>query len=283
MIEKHCLILAFVWTLFQLSYVMSKEISPAKRDELNMKIKQYSGLYSLYKTSECIALLTVKEPEIKLTVKDFNDVIRDSKYQIFANTTVDFLSELKGESTWMNVDEVSYLSHDYIGYLKLVEELHNSTVSENIGKKMGNKKVKVNLPAVFDHLVKTLRDAWTARKDLYKTAAVYYKTDNMPENDFIPYGNVNITVEEWGEIIEREFIKSREKVEQECLQISGMQPNITAMSEFHAAVVELTSEVEKLEKERIQRFQTLTPLDIMNTALNAMERELVHEFGEQYL
>ncbi|CAH8862279.1 unnamed protein product [Trichobilharzia szidati] len=294
MIEKHCLILAFVWTLFQLSYVLSKEISPAERDELNMRIKHYSGLYGLYKTSECIALLTVKEPEIKWTVKDFHDVIRDSKYQIFANTTVDFLSELKGESNWKNERQIRLVYSNYIGYLQRYEKSHNSTVFENIGKKMGKRKVNVIVPAVFDHLVKTLRDAWTARKDLYKTAAVYSKTENMPMDDHIPYGNVNVTVGDWVKIFEREFVKSRGKVEQECLRISGMQPNITAakislkksdqkievMSKFHAAVVEMISELEKIEKLRIQRFQELNPYDIVDTALNAMVRERDHEFRE---
>nr|CAH8862168.1 unnamed protein product [Trichobilharzia regenti] len=279
MVKKNCLILAFVWTLFQFSYVLCNEISSAKSTELNSLIKRYSDLFGRYKSAECAAFLVVSSPEIKWTLKEFNDVIRDTKLQIFANTSVDYLNKLKSEYTWKNVNEVSYLYHDYIGQLKDVEEYHNNTVFEKVWTKMGNMKVTVNLHAVFENYLKSLGNAWTARKDLYTTA------------------DEPITAEEWGEIIEREFIKSREKFEQECLRISRIQPNETSneillkksdgknlpISELQYDLVQLMSEVEKVEKLRIERFHTLTALDIMNIALDTMQRERDHEFGEQYV
>nr|CAH8838532.1 unnamed protein product [Trichobilharzia regenti] len=292
--RRHCLILAFVWTLLQLSYVVCNEISPAERSEMDKLIKKYSELYGRYKTAECVAFLTVRLPEINLTVEDFNSVTRDTKYQIFVNTSVDYLKKLKDESTWKNVNEVSDLYREYTEYLKDIDDYYNSTVFENIGAKMRNRNVRINLTEVFTDLVNSLRDAWTARKNLYTTAAVYYKTDNIPKNHDITDANEQFSVEDWGQFIEKEFIKSREKFEQKCQGMPGTRLGINAAkkllkksdwkkrpkSEFEHAVVQLISEVEKVEKQRIERLPTLTGMDIMNTVLDAMAHERDHEFGE---
>ncbi|CAH8862133.1 unnamed protein product [Trichobilharzia szidati] len=294
MIEKHLLIMACVWTLFQMSYVLCKEISPAKRNELDTLIKRYSELYGHYKTNECVALLTVRSPEINWTVEDFNEIIRNTKFQVFADTTVDYLNKLKGDSNWKNLNGFSAIYDSTIETAEYVYLFHSRTVFEDIDDKMRNMKVKIDLPAVFANLVNSLRDAWTARKDLLVSPAVYYyKTVHMLENHDINYTDENITVEDWGKIIEKEFIKSREKVEQECLRMSGMQPNVTAVkmllkksdwknvpkSEFGNALVQLISEVEKVEKHRIDRFHTPSPLNIVTTALDAMVQEASHDFG----
>nr|CAH8862111.1 unnamed protein product [Trichobilharzia regenti] len=275
MIEKHCLILAFVWTLFQLSDVLCNEISPAERiglyilGELDKLIEEYSELYGRYKTAECVAFLAVRSPEISWTMKEFNNVIRDTKFQIFANTSVDYLNKLTKDFCWKNVNGFSGVYSVSLDTIEYVYSLHSHTVFENIGHKLGNMEPKIDLTTVFTDLVNSLRDAWMARKELLITTAMYYKTMNMAENHDIDYENEHIE-EDLGEIIEVEFVKSRGTVEQKCQNMLGMQidKNTTKTllkqtnhknvpkSEFGRALAQLKSEVQKLEKHRIDRLHS---------------------------
>ncbi|CAH8829746.1 unnamed protein product [Trichobilharzia szidati] len=96
-----------------------------------------------------------------------------------------------------------------------------------------------------------------------------------------------------GKPIEKEFIKSRDNAERKCLRMSGMQLDQNAtdqfltksyskngpMSEFKDAVVQLISEVEKVEKQRIHGITNMSTMSIIRIVSDAMFREARHEFG----
>nr|CAH8860610.1 unnamed protein product [Trichobilharzia regenti] len=295
MIEKHCLILAFVWTLFQLSHVLCNELSPVQNNELDTLIKRYSEIYGSYKSAECVALLAVRTPEIDWKVEDFNDVITDTKYQTLAKNVVEYLNKLKDDSYWKNVNGLSQFREEFKGYTEDVEKNHNRNAVEDIGSELGHVESKIDLTTVYDNLVKSLENAWTARKDLYATAAVNYAAANMLKIPEVSDANELTAGEDLGNLIEKDFIQSRENVEEKCLRMSGMQLDQNAaneiltksdstsepVSEFRGAVAQLISEVEKVEKLRIDRLSNQTPLSIANIAVNAMFREAYHKFGQK--
>ncbi|CAH8829631.1 unnamed protein product [Trichobilharzia szidati] len=200
MIKKHCLILPFVWTLFQMSYVLCNELSPEQNNELNRLIKNYSEIYGLYKTAECVALLAVRKNETIRYAKDFNEVISDTKFQISKIAWVDSLN-------------------DYMHY-KGFPMHHYSDTLKDIRSKLEEMKSKIDLTTVYDNFVKFLRNAWTARKDLYTKAALYYKAEDRSEN---AHPNQLMFEDKLGKPIEKEFIKSRDNAERKCLRMSGMQ------------------------------------------------------------
>nr|CAH8860785.1 unnamed protein product [Trichobilharzia regenti] len=155
---------------------------------------------------------------------------------------------------------------------------------------------KLNLTTVFSTFVNSLGDVWKARKDLFVTAAMYYKTVDMPEYHDINDENGETIEEDAEDPFENEFIVSRENVEKKCLRMSGMKLNKNGanefltksdqknvrISEFKDAVVQLISEVEMVEKHRIDRLHIQSPTSIVNTAVNVMQQEDYHEFGDEY-
>nr|CAH8862215.1 unnamed protein product [Trichobilharzia regenti] len=197
MTEKHCLILTFVWTLFQLVYVLCNGISPTER------------------------------------------IIHNNKFQIFAKTSMEYLS-------------------------------------------------------IFVTFVKSLNDAWMARKDLFISTALYYKNADIQMRQYY-FGSNQFIGEDLGIATESEFVKLRRTVEQKCQIMSGIQIDAKTakeffkksdgrnapMSEFKEAVVQLVSEVEKVEKHRINRLHTQLPLDIMNTALYALKPGRDRDVGDE--
>nr|CAH8862206.1 unnamed protein product [Trichobilharzia regenti] len=261
MTEKHCLILTFVWTLFQLVYVLCNGISPTERIKFNTLIKNYSKLYGRYKTAECAALLALTSPDISSTLCDFNYVIHNNKFQIFAKTSMEYLSRLKRDCRW-NYEE---------GFSELFK-----------------------IFKVFVTFVKSLNDAWMARKDLFISTALYYKNADIQMRQYY-FGSNQFIGEDLGIATESEFVKLRRTVEQKCQIMSGIQIDAKTakeffkksdgrnapMSEFKEAVVQLVSEVEKVEKHRINRLHTQLPLDIMNTALYALKPGRDRDVGDE--
>nr|CAH8862218.1 unnamed protein product [Trichobilharzia regenti] len=200
MTEKHCLILTFVWTLFQLVYVLCNGISPTERIKFNTLIKNYSKLYGRYKTAE---------------------FIHNNKFQIFAKTSMEYLS-------------------------------------------------------IFVTFVKSLNDAWMARKDLFISTALYYKNADIQMRQYY-FGSNQFIGEDLGIATESEFVKLRTAKE----FFKKSDGRNAPMSEFKEAVVQLVSEVEKVEKHRINRLHTQLPLDIMNTALYALKPGRDRDVGDE--
>nr|CAH8862209.1 unnamed protein product [Trichobilharzia regenti] len=243
MTEKHCLILTFVWTLFQLVYVLCNGISPTERIKFNTLIKNYSKLYGRYKTAECAALLALTSPDISSTLCDFNYVIHNNKFQIFAKTSMEYLSRLKRDCRW-NYEE---------GFSELFK-----------------------IFKVFVTFVKSLNDAWMARKDLFISTALYYKNADIQMRQYY-FGSNQFIGEDLGIATESEFVKLRTAKE----FFKKSDGRNAPMSEFKEAVVQLVSEVEKVEKHRINRLHTQLPLDIMNTALYALKPGRDRDVGDE--
>ncbi|CAH8862448.1 unnamed protein product [Trichobilharzia szidati] len=226
MIKKHCLVLPLAWTLFQLSYVLCNKLSPVQNNELATRIKHYAELYGYYKTAE---------------------FIRDIKKQIYVKHALEYLNKLKMDSNWKNVKYLSEPYEDHPSFSETFEEYHHRNAAKEIASKLRDKKSKIDLTTVFNNFTKSLDNAWAARKDLYTTAAVNFATANKLENP--------------------ETINEN-NVERKCFQMSGMQLDRNAVdefltksnstnekiSEFKNAVVQMISEVQKVEKFRIDKY-----------------------------